>query len=127
MNAVPFDTLKFACKLEASGTAGAMAAGTAEALADAMSGVELATKTDIGGVRTELKADIAGVRTELTALRTELKTDIASLRTELTGMRTEVKSDLELLRRDLVIKVGSMLVISVGVLLTAIRYLPPHP
>ncbi len=109
MNAVPFDTLKFARKQEASGMAGAMAAGTAEALADAMSGAELATKADLSDLRTELKADIASVRTELT------------------GLRSEFKSDLELLRRDLVIKVGSMLVISVGILLTAIRYLPTHP
>jgi hypothetical protein len=59
MNTVPFDTLKFARKLEASGMAGAMAAGTAEALAEAMSGAELATKADIADLRTELKGDIA--------------------------------------------------------------------
>ena len=47
MNAVPFDTLKLARKLEASGMAGAMAAGTAEALAEAMGGAEVATKADI--------------------------------------------------------------------------------
>jgi hypothetical protein len=120
MNAVPFDTLKFARKLEASGMAGPMAAGTAEALADAMGGAELATKADVGSVRTEM-----------TAMRTELKTDIAGLRTELkadiSSLRSEFKSDLEILRRDLVIKVGGMMVVSVGVLLTAIRYLPPHP
>jgi hypothetical protein len=31
-----------------------------------------------------------------------------------------------MLRRDITIKFGSMLVIAVGILLTAIRYLPPH-
>jgi len=102
MNAVPFDTLKLARKLEASGMAGPMAAGTAEALAEAMSGAELATKADITSLRTELKADSV-------------------------SLRSEFKSDIEILRRDLVIKFGGMLVISVGILLTAIRYLPPHP
>jgi len=102
MNAVPFDTLKLARKLEASGMAGPMAAGTAEALAEAMSGAELATKADITSLRTELKANSVSLRSEFT-------------------------SDIEILRRDLVIKFGGMLVISVGILLTAIRYLPPHP
>ena len=54
MNAVPFDTLKLARKLEASGMTGAMAAGTAEALAEAMGGAEVATKADIAGVRAEI-------------------------------------------------------------------------
>jgi hypothetical protein len=34
---------------------------------------------------------------------------------------------MEVLRRDIVIRFGSMLVIAVGVLLTAMRYFPPHP
>jgi len=109
MSAVPFDTLKFARKLEASGLTAGIAAGTAEALAEAMSGAELATKSDIAAI----KADIS-------SLRTELKADIA-------GLRTELKLDMELLRRDLVIKLGSTSMPGVGVLLAAIRYLPAHP
>jgi len=120
MNAVPFDTLKFARRLEASGLAAGIAAGTAEALAEAMSGAELATKSDIAGSRTELKAGID-------RLRTELKADIAGLRTELKGDIAGVRSDMELLRRDLIIKLGSISVVGVGVLLAAIRYLPAHP
>jgi hypothetical protein len=102
MNAVPFDTLKLARKLEASGMAGPMAAGTAEALAEAMGGAELATKADIAGLRTELKADIS-------------------------GLGSEIRLEMEVLRRDLVIKFGSMLVVAVGVLIAVSRYLPPHP
>jgi hypothetical protein len=98
MNAVPFDTLKFARKLEASGMAAGTAAGTAEALAEAMTGGELATKADIAGTHTAID-----------------------------NLRAELKSDIELLRRDLVIKLGSMSVIGVGVLLAAMRYMPAHP
>ena len=120
MSAVPFDTLKFARHLEESGLAASAAAGAAEALADALTGANLATKGDIG----EVKSDIAGVRAEL-------KSDIASLKVELKGdiaaVRTELLNALELLRRDLTIKSGSMLVIAVGILLAAIRYLPAHP
>lgn len=138
MNAVPFDTLKFARKLEASGMPASTAAGTAEALAEAMTGAELATKTDIAGTHTAIAGTytaIGNLRIELKgdieALRTELKTEIGALRTELkgdiSGLRTEVKSDIELLRRDLVIKLGSISVIGVGVLLAAMRYMPVHP
>jgi hypothetical protein len=94
---VMFDTLKFARHLEASGLAPTVAAGAAEALADALVGSNLVTKDD-------LRNEITGVRGEITGLRHEM----------------------ELLRRDVTIKVGGMMVIAVGVLLAAIRYLPPH-
>ena len=107
--------MKLARRLEAAGFPGKQAGDTAEALAEAMSGAELATKSDIAALRAELKADIA-------ALRVELKADIAALRVEL-------KADIELVRRDMTIRLGGMMVIAVGILLAAIRYLPapPHP
>jgi hypothetical protein len=98
MSAIPFDTLKFARHLEASGMAAATAAGAAEALADALTGANLATKDDILAT----KADIA-------------------------ASKMEMMHAMELLRRDLTIKLGGMLVVAVGILLAAIRYLPPHP
>ena len=40
----------------------------------------------------------------------------------------EMVSRLEMLRRDMTIRLGGMLVVAVGVILAAIRYLPaPHP
>jgi hypothetical protein len=109
MSAIPFDTLKFTRHLEESGFAASAAAGAAEALADALTGADLATRRGI-----------AEVKTEIAAVRTELKGDIAAL-------RAEFMNAIELLRRDLTIKSGSMLVIAVGILLAAIRYLPAHP
>jgi hypothetical protein len=104
MNAVRFDTLKLARSLEAAGMTAPLAAGTSEALAEALAGGEFATKSDIA----EVKYDIG-------ALRSELKADIGSLR-----------KDLELLRRDMTIKLGSMIFIAVGVLLAAMRFMPMH-
>ena len=102
MAAVPFDTLKLARRLESAGFPPKQAGDTAEALADAMSGAELATKADLAALRAELKADIAALRAEL-------------------------KADIELLQRDLTIRLGGMIVVAVGILLAAIRYLPnPH-
>lgn len=83
MNAVPFDTLKFAQRLEAVGLSPTAAAGIAEAFAEALAGADLATN--------------------------------ATLRHE-----------IELLRRDLTIRLGSMMIVAVGVLLAAMRFLPPH-
>jgi hypothetical protein len=96
MAAVPFDTLKLARRLESAGFPPKQAGDTAEALAEAMSGAELATSADIALVRNELAA-----------------------------VRTELKAEIELLRRDLTIRLGGMIVVATGIILAAIRYLPP--
>ena len=142
MSAVPFDTLKFARHLEASGLAPSTAAAASEALADAMIGADLATKNDIALLRDGTKSDIAALRQELksdiTALRDETKSNTAALRDELNQFRSEhksdiamlrleTKSDIELARRDITIKLGSMIILGVGVILAAMRYMPPHP
>jgi hypothetical protein len=67
MNAVPFDTLRMAQRLEAAGFTAPQAAGASEALAEAITGSDLATKP------------------------------------------------------------GGMIFVAVGVLLAAMRYMPPHP
>lgn len=118
MGAVPFDTLKLARRLESAGFPPKQAGDTAEALAEAMSGAALATTADIGSVRTEIAALRAELKAEIAAVRAELKAEIGAVRAEL-------KAEIELLRRDLTIRLGSMLVVAVGILLAAIRYLPP--
>ena len=97
MNAVPFDTLNFARRLEDAGLAASAAAGASEALAEALTGAELATKGDVVAVKSDISTP-----------------------------RTEVKAEMELLRRDLTIRLGGMMAVAVGVILTAIRFLPPH-
>jgi hypothetical protein len=61
------------------------------------------------------------------ATTSELRNEITAVRNEIAATRIELKHDIELSRRDITIEFGSMLVIAVGMLLTAIRYLPPHP
>jgi hypothetical protein len=113
MNAVPFDTLRMAQRLETAGFPSPQAAGAAEALAEALIGADLATKSDLASLRAELKADQL-------ALRAELKADNAATRSDLL-------SAIELLRRDMTIKMGGMVFVAVGVLLTAMRYMTAHP
>ena len=97
MNAVPFDTLKLARDLESAGLAPPAAAGAASALADALVGADLATKSDLALLESRMIAAIELLR-----------------------------RDTELLRRDMTIKLGGMIFVAVGVILAAMR-LMPHP
>ena len=124
MAAVPFDTLKLARRLEAAGFPGKQAGDTAEALAEAMSGAELATKSDLALVRADLDSLRADLRAGLDSLRKEFTAEIAALRVEFKADIELLRRDMELLRRDLTIRLGGMMVVAVGVLLAAIRYLP---
>ncbi len=141
MNAVPFDTLRLAQRLEAAGLAAPVAAGASEALAEAMSGAELATKADIGALRSDLTTATSSLRAEIAAMRTELKNDISGLRTELKGeigglrtelkteiggLRAELKNDMEILKRDMTTRMGGMMTFLLGLALGAAR-LMLHP
>jgi hypothetical protein len=134
MNAVPFDTLKLARRLRAIGFPEAQADGVADAMADVMTGSDLATKADIGDLRsemallrTELKAGIAAVDQRVVGLRIEVKADIAAVDQRLAGFRTKLKGDNEVLRRDLTIRLGSLIVVAVGVLLAGMHLMQLHP
>jgi ubiquinone biosynthesis protein UbiJ len=95
--AMPFDTLKLARRLEAAGFPPQQAGDMAEAIAEALA--DLATKSDIAA----LKADIAA-----------LKADIAAL-------EARIDTKLEILKRDMTIRLGSMMVIAVGVILAGFK------
>ncbi len=58
MNAVPFDTLKLADRLEAGGFTAEQARAVASAMADTVSIADLATKADLAQQLAETKADI---------------------------------------------------------------------
>lgn len=148
MNAVPFDTLKMARGLEAAGFPREQAAGVASTLAEAMLGADVATKADIAATKADIaatKADIAELRAELNGGFAEVdnrfdrvladidnrfaKQDSAnqSLRTEFKSEIALVRGGMELLGRDLVIRLGGMIFLAAGLIVAAMRYLPPHP
>lgn len=108
MNAVPFDTLKLARDLQAAGLAPPVAAGASAALADAMTSTDFATRSDLAQTESRVTGEIKAAVTQ----------------SELRFAALEAK--LELLRRDMTIKLGGMMIIAVGVLLTAMRFMP-HP
>ncbi len=75
MNALSFDTLRFAKRMQEAGLPQPQAEALAEALSDAVHDT-VATKADIEKAVAELRGEIAD-------LRTEQRGDIASLRTEM--------------------------------------------
>ena len=55
MTAIPFDTLKFVERLTSAGVPEPQAKAQAEALVEAMGGMELATKADIAAIRGDMR------------------------------------------------------------------------
>ena len=89
MSAVAFDTLKLARTLrDTAKMSQEQAEGIADALAEAMSGAELATKADIAAV----KADIAAVKADLVAVEMGLRAELSHVATKaaLADTKTEI-------------------------------------
>jgi hypothetical protein len=96
MNAVPFDTLKLADRLQAGGFTAEQARTFASSLAEAANAADVVTKPYLDD--------------RLVALEQRLNLD----------------GRLFALEQRLTIRLGGMLVVAVGILLAAIRYLPAH-
>lgn len=88
-----------------------------EALADFMD-TQVAGKADLFEVRSALKADLAETKAEL-------KADLAETEHRLDKKITEIKSELKLLEQRMTIKLGAMLLATAGLIVAALRYLPP--
>jgi hypothetical protein len=83
MTAVAFDTLKLARKLRDSAEMSQVQAeGVADALAEAMSGAELATKSDLAELKAELRADLVEVEHHLEAKIAAVQVSIGDAKTD---------------------------------------------
>jgi hypothetical protein len=63
----------------------------------------------------------------MTGAELATKSDLGLLRSDLDVLKNDLKNDIVQLEQRLTIRLGGMLVIAVGILLAAIRYLPSHP
>ena len=111
MNAVAFDTLKFAQNLrDKANFSSAQAEGLSEAFSEAISG-QLVTRADLIALATKddmsaLKDDISGLIDDVSALKddvSELKTDVSELKTDVSTLKTDVstlKTDVSALKTD---------------------------
>lgn len=94
MGSVPFDTRKLASRLEGAGFPPKQAGDTAEALVEAMSGVELATGDDIASVCSEIATLGSQLGAEIATLRSERRAEIAAVRSEIAAVRAELKAEI---------------------------------
>jgi hypothetical protein len=131
------DRLTLAHAIEDAGIERAKAERVASAIVD-MIHDEVATKVDIAEVRGDLrgaesalKADIAALRGDLRGIDAALKSDIATVRGDLRGGDAALNADIAAVRADLTLvehrmltRLGGMVVVAVGIILAAIRYLP---
>jgi hypothetical protein len=141
MTAVAFDTLKFARRLrETAGVSPEHAEGFADAISDALSVAELATKSDLRELEVSLKSDMrdleVSLKSDMRDLEGSLKSDMreleVSLKSDMRDLEGSLKSDMRDLEARMTlqierqtIRLGGMMIIAVGIILTAIRYLHP--
>jgi hypothetical protein len=59
--------------------------------------------------------------------RLATKDDLARIEAKVEAAIAALRAEIEILRRDLTIRLGGMMIVAVGILLAAIRYLPPAP
>ena len=106
MAATTFDTLTYAKKLQEAGFTAQQAEAQAEALR-AVVDENLATKRDLKDLEAALRTDLKEMET---ALRTDLKEMEAALRSDLKELETRLLHEIELVRRDVLIKLGGIVV-----------------
>ena len=131
MNALAFDTLAFARRLEAAGFSRVQAEALAEEQARLID-ERLATKADIAAIRADIEALRLSTARDIEALRLSGKADIEALRlsgkADIEALRLSGKHDLAEVRADilkwLVGSVGLQTVVILGSLLALLRLLP---
>jgi len=127
MGAVAFNTYEFIKSLEDAGMDEKHAAAISNGILRAHEVADLATKGDLreSQARTDSKIDKveATLRTEMQELRAETKADLQEVKTEIQELRTQTKADLRELELRMTIKLGSMMIVAVGVIGMMIKFL----
>ena len=122
MKAANFDSLTYANRLKAAGMDG----GLAEVQASVMTEViqdhfhTLSTKQELQQVGQDL-------RKEMNLMGQDLRKDMnlmgQDLRKDMQLLRMEVQKDMQLLEQRMVIKLGSLMVLAIGVVATVVKLL----
>ncbi|WP_191058815.1 CCDC90 family protein [Geminicoccus harenae] len=122
------DTLTIVRRLEAAKIDRQQAEATADVLHQQEAGAlgELATKADLRELRAELKGDTASLRSEFMELRAEMEARFAKIETRFTQIESrfdKVDARFESLEQRMTIKLGSMIVVALGVVTVLVRLL----
>ncbi len=122
MNAIAFDTLKFAKRLKEAG----FTEQQAEALADAEAEFieqNLATKRDIADIKRDIKELEVTLRTEIKQLDATLRTEIKQLEVKIEQIRSDLARDMKDLEYRMTIRLGTLMVVAVGAIATLVKLL----
>ena len=133
MKAANFDSLTYANRLKAAGMDG----GLAEVQASVMTEViqdhfhTLSTKQELQQVSLDLRKEInlmgQDLRKEMNLMGQDLRKDMQlqgqDLRKDMQLLRMEVQKDMQLLEQRMVIKLGSLMVLAIGVVATVVKLL----
>ena len=98
VNALSFDTLAFARRMEAVGFTRQQAEALAEEQAKLID-ERLATKSDIELIRHDIEALKQTTKADIEALRQTTKTDIELIRHDIEALKQTTKADIEVLRQ----------------------------
>jgi hypothetical protein len=122
MKAANFDSLTYANRLKAAGMDG----GLAEVQASVMTEViqdhfhNLSTKQEVQQLSLDLRKEMNLMGQDL---RKEMHLMGQDLRKEIQLLRLEVQKDMQLLEQRMVIKLGSLMVLAIGVVATVVKLL----
>ena len=133
MKAANFDSLSYANRLKAAGMDG----GLAEVQASVMTEViqdhfhSLSTKQELQQLSLDLRKEMnlmgQDLRNEMNLMGQELRKDMQlqgqDLRKDMQLLRLEVQKDMQLLEQRMVIKLGSLMVLAIGVVATVVKLL----
>jgi hypothetical protein len=122
MKAANFDSLTYANRLKAAGMDG----GLAEVQASVMTEViqdhfhNLSTKQEVQQLSLDLRKEMNLMGQDL---RKEMNLMGQDLRKEIQLLRLEVQKDMQLLEQRMVIKLGSLMVMAIGLVATLVKVL----
>jgi hypothetical protein len=122
MKAANFDSLTYANRLKAAGMDG----GLAEVQASVMTEViqdhfhNLSTKQEVQQLSLDLRKEMNLMGQDL---RKEMNLMGQDLRKEIQLLRLEVQKDMQLLEQRMLIKLGSLMVLAIGVVATLVKVL----
>ncbi|MEO5340877.1 MAG: CCDC90 family protein [Magnetococcus sp. MYC-9] len=124
--AFAFDTHKFVKQMIATGFTEEQAEAQVRLLSEILH-TQLSTKADVAKVDhhvLELKRDIADTNARIATVEANLKRDIAALDGKIETTQAELKRDMKEMELRMVIKMGMMILASVGMIVGILRAFP---
>ena len=120
MKAANFDSITYVNRLKAAGMDGGLAEVQASALTEVIQDhfQSLSTKQEVQQLSLDLRKEI---QLQGQDLRKDMQLQGQELRKDMQLLRLEVQKDMQLLEQRMVIKLGSLMVLAIGVVATVVK------